>query len=239
MISIHTSTTPVEDAAKQLERHIKSVRNTPALILFSGGSALALVECLRPEILTKQHTLTVLDERYTFENDESNFYKLSRTSFFRGALERGVSVIDPRPTGSETLMDTARRFDLALKEWHIINRTGIGVATIGIGPDGHTAGVLPNAVSKDEFSKLFLSDNKCAVGYVTRPEVNHHRERITATLTYLTRHIDHAIIFASGTPKKAALLKTLYAEEDYHNTPAQILRHITDAQLYTDISLDD
>lgn len=237
MIQINTSNAPIADAARALTKLLKKYKDTDVLLLFSGGSSLAIVNYLHPEHLQSKHTFTVFDERYTFEKNESNFSILEGTTFFKHAIERNISFIDPRPLVNESLQKTAKRFDLALKHWHILHREGVVIATIGIGPDGHTAGILPMPENTETFKKLFQDEKMCAVGYTATPQKSPHTQRITTTLTYISRHIHHAIIYASGIQKKEALQKTLRKEIDIPRTPAQILQEIPDAQLFTDLSL--
>ncbi len=236
MINVHTSNHPLEEASAKLKKILKENKEKNILLLFSGGSAMAIIDHLHPKNISDKCTISVLDERFTHEKKDSNFAKLSHTSFFKAVKEK-TPYINPSVKDNESLEDVAKRFDLALKHWHITNRDGIVIATIGIGPDGHTSGILPMPENPEKFKKLFQDEAKCAIGYETTPDKNPHTKRITTTLTYMQRHINYGIIYATGKQKKDALLKTIYEDENLSETPAQILRKIENADLFTDISL--
>ena len=227
----------MDEAGDALEKALQEHKGKHILLLFSGGSALALVNYLHVKLLSSLHTISVLDERYTFDDDESNFSTLERTSLFVQAQELGTHFLDPRPRENETLEDTAKRFDLALKHWHVIHRDGVVLTTMGIGPDGHTSGILPMPEYTKDFEKLFLDEKKCAVGYGVHAEKNPYTKRITTTVTYLTRHVEHAIVFASGIPKRDVLRKIVAGEEDIASVPAMVLQQMKHVDLYTDLSL--
>ncbi len=237
MIKVNTSGTPIDNAGNYLKKILNETSNKNVLLLFSGGSAMALIDHIHPNIISKHHTISVLDERYTFNEKESNFSKLENTTFFKEAIKNGASYIDPRPLGKETLKASSKRFDIALKHWHVLNRDGVVIATVGIGPDGHTSGILPMPENTETFANLFMKNDVCAVGYETTPDKNPHTKRITTTATYIMRHIDHAIIYATGKQKKDILQKLFSPEEELANVPARILQKVKDAQLFTDLSL--
>ncbi len=237
MINVETSNTPLEDGARALKKTLLQHADKDILLLFSGGSSLALVDRIHPDIVSTRCTISVFDERYTFEKNESNFELLSKTQFFSYATEHGTAYIDPRPKEGESVEDAGNRFDRALKEWHITHRDGVVIATVGIGSDGHTAGILPMTEDPDTFKKLFLSEARCAVGYQLSPDINPHTKRITVTLTYIKRHLMHAIIYASGTQKRDALVAIRNGGTDYEHLPAKMLHEVPHASLFTDISL--
>ena len=237
MFTLHTSESPMDEAGAALKKTLLEHEGKHILLLFSGGSALALINYLHSDLLSSYHTISVLDERYSFDDDDWNFSKLEHSSLLAHATQNGVHLIDPRPHENETLEETAKRFDLALKHWHVIHRDGIVIATMGVGPEGHTAGILPIPENTPAFTKLFLDDKKCAVGYEVHPEKNPYTKRITTTITYLTRHVEHAIVFASGVPKRDILRSIVQGEGDVASVPAMVLQQMKRVDLYTDLSL--
>jgi 6-phosphogluconolactonase/glucosamine-6-phosphate isomerase/deaminase len=237
MVDIHTGSTPLDEAADTLNGLLTEIEGKDVLLLISGGSAMGLVERLHPHLVTLKHTVSVLDERYTNDEAASNFTALTRTSFYKIASDGNVLSIDPRPQDMETLQETAKRFDLALKHWHITHQDGIVIATMGIGEDGHTSGVLPMPEDKERFTELFLSEHKCAVGYRTTPEKNPYTDRVTTTLSYMRRHIDHAVVYATGAAKRDTLKQVLNSEDGLAEMPARIIHKLPDARLFTDQKL--
>ncbi len=237
MINVHTSGNPSNEAAKALIQLLATYAERDILLLFSGGSSLTIVDHLHPKYVPKNTTISVLDERYSTDTKEGNFALLENTTFLRACMEKGIQTIDPRPQEHESLFDTAKRFDIALKHWHITHQNGVVIATVGVGSDIHTAGVLPMTDDPSAFEGLFLNSNKCAVGHNVAPERNPHGERITVTLSYFLRHIHHAVVYATGIQKKEALEAMLHATPDYSKMPATVLQNVAHAELFTDISL--
>jgi 6-phosphogluconolactonase/glucosamine-6-phosphate isomerase/deaminase len=236
-MKIHTSTIPAQDAARHLNTVLAEHAGADILLLLSGGSAFALLEDVDTTSLSDRVTISVLDERYTHDDAASNFSQLTRTAFWERAAKQHVQAIDPRPRENENLVDAAKRFDLALKHWHIINRDGVVIVTMGIGGDGHTAGILPFPHNPETFNEYFNNAHRCVAGYHVDPRVNPHTDRMTTTLTYLTRHVHHAVVYAVGEEKRAALTRADAATGSLNETPARILRDMPDVHIYTDITL--
>ncbi|MBP9749506.1 MAG: 6-phosphogluconolactonase [Candidatus Pacebacteria bacterium] len=236
MLTIHRSGHPLEEASTQLNTLLHEVHGKDTLLLLSGGSALALTDHLDTSLLGPHVTVSVLDERWTYEEKDSNFAQLIALPFWHKALKAGVAYIDPRPHEPENVHDTAKRFDLALKHWHVTHRNGVVLATVGIGEDGHVAGVLPMPHEEKIFSALFLHTTTCIRGYTTLPtQTNRHTKRMTVTLTYFTRHVHHAIIYAVGKGKHPALLSVQEKEGHLAQTPARIVHTLKNGHLYTDV----
>jgi 6-phosphogluconolactonase/glucosamine-6-phosphate isomerase/deaminase len=237
MFKVFTSLTPAQDAARRVHELLLEHQHTDVLLLLSGGSALTVLEQLDTTPLSERMTISVLDERYTFDDNASNFSQLTKSAFFERARKQHVNVIDPRPAEDEDLLDTARRFDLALKHWHITHHDGIVIATMGIGTDGHTAGILPHPNNPETFTELFHHQTRCVKGYHVDQRVSPYQDRMTVTNTYLLRHVDHAIVYVVGEEKHSALGAVCVKDGEFHKTPARILNSMRDVALYTDISL--
>lgn len=232
MLHIHPTSTPLKDAYTALNAVLEEAQGKDILLLLSGGSALALVEHISLSLLGAHVTISVLDERWTYEKEDSNYAQLTSLPCWKNIQKSGAQCIDPRPRRPEDLQDTAMRFDLALKHWHITHRDGIVIVTMGIGPDGHTAGVLPFPNNAEIFEPLFEHTSTCIRGYTVPPEQNPHTKRMTATITYVKRHVDHAIVYAVGKNKQDALTKIEAREGTLADTPALVLHDMRDGHLY-------
>ncbi len=236
MLSLHASLNPKKEASTALSSFLTEHKNKDILLLLSGGSAFSLLEGVDTSFLSERVTLSVLDERYTKEAKESNFSHLTTLPFFKKAVTQNVSFIDPRPRPEETLEVCGKRFDDTLKQWNTTHQDGIVLATLGIGADGHTAGIFPFPKNKEIFEALFLNPTLYAVGYtIPNTSNNPQRERITATGSYLMRHIHQAIIFATGEEKALILEKLKHNTGSSWEIPALLLHTLPDAHLYTDI----
>jgi len=235
MLVIRTET-PEKDAARRVNTLLDEYRTRDVLLLLSGGSAFVLLPHFDTKLLSERITVSVLDERYTFDDTASNFAQLAQTPFFEQAQKQRVALIDPRPEENESLRDAARRFDLALKHWHITHHDGIVVATMGIGHDGHTSGVLPDPENPESFTRLFLTDDLCVRGYHVNLRHNPHPDRMTTTLSYLQRHVHHVAAYAVGEEKRKALEMLRDPRGALAEIPARIMHGMHDVELYTDLA---
>lgn len=222
----------LNDALTTVTQH-----KTPCLLLLSGGSAFTVYEYIDPSSLSPLVTIGVLDERYSTDPKENNMAQLQQTSFYARATEHGCGVIDTTVHGSETQEELATRFHAALVDWKNHNPQGVIIATVGIGPDGHTSGILPFPENPQMFSNLFETTDKLVVGYDADGK-NPYRYRVTTTYPFLKGYIDHVFVYAVGENKRDALTKVKSETGTYATTPARVLRDMKDVSLYTDINID-
>lgn len=237
MLTVYTSNTPTQDAARRVSTLLDEHKNADVLLLLSGGSAFSVLEHVDTTLLSKRVTVSVLDERFTQDPAASNFTQLTHSVFWERATKQHAHAVDPRPDVEETLSDTARRFDIALKHWHITHRDGVIIATMGVGADGHTSGVLPSPHNPETFFKQFMNTRHCVMGYRVDPRVNAHTERITTTLSYLVRHVHHAVVYVTGEEKRGALISLTHEAGTLSATPARIMRDMRDVRVYTDVRM--
>lgn len=211
---------------KALKETLATSIHTPTLFLSSGGSALSLLD---PSILPERPNLTmsVLDEHYVTDATNRNFEKLKNLPFFTAAKERGVTFFD---VYGGTVKEAGKRFDGFLRKWMHKNRNDKIVCTVGIGTDGHTAGIVP-FTDESEFSSLFAQPEKLAVGYSTSH--GPFKERITSTFTLLQK-CDTAILYASGKEKESTVQTLITSKLPPHLFPAMFLKTIEQATLYAD-----
>ena len=234
---IFTDAQPAQGAAQRISDLVAEHASRDVLLLLSGGSALAVLDFVDTTSFSDRVTLSVVDERYTFDDTASNFSQLINTAFFERARKQHVQVIDPRPAEGEDLLDTAKRFDVALKYWHITHHDGVVLALLGIGEDGHTAGILPLPNNPNTFKELFFNDERCVRGYHVNAQINPHQDRLTIIASYIKRHIDYAVVYLVGAKKHAALSAFIAPEGELSVTPARILLSLQQVDIYTDIDV--
>lgn len=228
--------TVVHTATKDLAVYITEHSDTPLLLMLSGGSALALLDGLSKDIFTSDITITTLDERYTFNPDESNFEQILLHPTIV-AIKETVSFIDPRPTQNESFSETAKRFQRNIIAWNQTHPKGTIATTQGVGGDGHTAGIFPHPEDPDLFEKLFNVKEHLVTGYEVSPEKNPYTTRITTTLPFLRDYIDFSLLFITGESKKTTLQRVLNDPIDIPKTPAQIIREMQQVTIHTDIKI--
>jgi len=222
-----------ENAVQKLNEILVQHSSMPVLLLLSGGSALQLVESIDSMYLSENTVITVLDERIG-SDDNSNFYQLMQTPFYREANERGSRFFDVRAKEGETEKDVAARLQKMFAMLLKMMPTCAIIATMGIGPDGHTAGVMPYPEEEEYFTQTFDEEKQWIIGY-DAGEKNQFAQRVTVSLSFLRDHVDYAIAYACGQDKKESLHAVLKKEGDLATTPARVLQEMRSVDLFTDV----
>ncbi len=220
-------------AAGQLTRLLSDTEHTPTLLLLSGGSSLHVVGQLGEEVARETLTLTVVDDRYSADPSAGNFAAIAGTDFYQSVLEAGGDVISPRLHTGESLEEAAQRFEQAVRQWEEAHPGGMMIAILGIGTDGHTAGIMPFPENRRFFRRTFNDGDRWVVGYDATREKNEYPLRMTVTLPLL-RRLNAAVVYAVGEEKEEALRKVLAEEGALHTVPARIVHEIEDVYVFTD-----
>ncbi len=206
----------------------------PILLLLAGGSSFSLFNHIKADLLSNRVTIGMIDERYDADSVINNFVQLSATPFAQVAARRGVQFIDSRVQTGETLEQFARRLEAAWKTWTQQFPTGNILATLGMGPDGHTAGIMAYPENKSLFKRLFDDVQQWMIGYNAEGK-HEYRYRATATLPFLRTEVDAAVAFVAGPKKRAALQRVLAGTGSLAETPARIWQEMRNMQIFTDI----
>jgi 6-phosphogluconolactonase/glucosamine-6-phosphate isomerase/deaminase len=227
--------TATHEAAAALSAELTRLaqEKTPVLLLVSGGSALAILDSIDPAGLGPLVTLGVLDERYSTDPQVNNFQQLMQTSLYTNAKGSGSNFIDTRVQEAETQASLSARFEDALRAWKKAHPTGQLIITQGIGPDGHTSGVLPFPENPARFSELFIDPSIWVAAYDASGK-NPYPLRVTTTLSFL-QQVNNSFVFACGEDKKAALAALLADDGSLAQTPARIIHQMPQVAVFTDI----
>jgi 6-phosphogluconolactonase/glucosamine-6-phosphate isomerase/deaminase len=111
------------------------------------------------------------------------------------------------------------------------------IAIMGIGSDGHTAGIMPFPKNHTLFQKLFEDEDRWVVSYDAEDK-NPYPLRITVTIPFLKKNVQQVIAFVVGQEKSTALRYVIATDESVAKTPARVMREIpATVQLFTDIVL--
>ncbi|MEX2515152.1 MAG: 6-phosphogluconolactonase [Candidatus Paceibacterota bacterium] len=229
-MKIIKSKTPAETAGEKLSDMLLAHKDTPTLLLLSGGSALSLLDHVSPEMLGPQLTITTLDERFSTDPSAQNFAQIQATAFYHTAQASGASVIDTTTAEGDTLAAVGDRFEAALRAWKDQHPDGVVIATMGIGADGHTAGILPGDY-KAEFS-----GRSWVAAYEVSPSVNPHTKRITVTQTFLRTAVSEALVYAVGSEKKPIIEKLSREPCPSESMPACVVCEMQSVSLITDVA---
>jgi 6-phosphogluconolactonase/glucosamine-6-phosphate isomerase/deaminase len=219
-------------AGEALNQYLTENLKNPVLLLLSGGSALSILDYVGPSALSENLSVCVLDERFSEDPIVNNFSQLQKTEFYAFAFEAGCSFFGTLTRPNETAKMLAQRWQTNLQNWLKDNPTGKIFATLGMGADGHTAGIFPMPENPIKFKTLFQSDSLVAeydaTGKTQLPL------RITTTLTFLAK-INHAIAFVCGMGKKEKLEQVLAKQGKINELPALAWHKISKVEIYTDL----
>lgn len=220
------------EAGEYLNNWLIENKKQPVLLMLSSGSALAILEYVGQTALGANLTISVLDERFSQDPTINNFAQLEKTDFFTDALNADSSFFGTLPRNEETSQQLAERWEKNLRNWREENPRGLIAATLGMGPDGHTAGILPFAEAPDEFEKLFNKENW--VTAYNGGNKSKYPERITATVTLL-KLIDVAFAFVVGEEKKEKFEELTAGKAKAAELPATIWHEMKKVIVFTDI----
>lgn len=204
----------IDTPARQIAGYIKKqlASNKSVLWMVSGGSVIKVAVRVR-QLLGALKTDTVLhvalcDERYgEVGHLNSNLEKLLLAGFDSTGL-----IIHPVLRGG-AIASTSKNYNNTLHK--VLGDVDSMIGILGMGADGHTAGLLPGNP---------LMDRPDYVGYFTGPDF----ERITTTPALL-RQIDQVCLYAVGEEKWPIISKI-----DTTTLPVACLRQAKYVTVYTD-----
>lgn len=222
---------PAVAAGRYLTERLRVYRDRPVLLLVSGGSALALLEHVSTAALDDAVTVGTLDERFTTASDHNNFQLLSRTDFYQRALAAGVTFIPSVVTDTDVLPEFAASIEAAWRAWRADHPTGVVLITLGIGSDGHVAGLM----SDQRYPPATTAANWVA-GYRVSPTIDPFTERVTATYTFLQEEVDEVVGYAVGKEKQPYLQHLEQPREEFASMPVSVVRHMPQVAFFTDIT---
>lgn len=223
-----------QKASEFLEKVLIESSDKNILLLLSGGSAFSILSPIINKGIGSNLTIGVLDERYSSDPKINNFSQLSETTFYTVAKNKGCQFIDTRINNFESIEDLSLRFEKELKFWKENNPEGVIIITQGMGPDGHTAGIMPYPEDKNLFNKLF-EVNHLVIGYDAGNK-NDFPKRVATTLPFL-RSVDVSIMFVVGESKEVILNKILKENIPLNIFPAGIIKEMKKVHLFTDINI--
>lgn len=191
-----------------------------ALWLLSGGSAIAseaaILKSLQNAEEARNLTIMLMDERYgAVGHENSNWEQLKQAGCDFTSFD-AIPVLD----GQLKSMDqTAREYTEKLKS--ALNKVDIVIGLFGIGPDGHTAGILPDSPATNEIEATVIC-------YST-PQF----DRITLTRAAFKR-VNVGYVFAYGDAKAPALEALRSGQKTFRELPSLLLEEIPEVYVYND-----
>ena len=206
----------LDDLGQRLIKELRQDKNV--LWLVSGGSNIASAVTVMKSIpgnLQMQLTIMPVDERFgNVGHSDSNFQQLLDAGFDSGDAIL-LNILEP----SLNLEQTDERFKSLAGQ--AFEEADVVIALLGIGADGHLAGILPNSLASQE-------PRKYVVSYESSPYT-----RITLAFPAL-RKIKAAYVYAYGESKTETLTKLINETISPELQPAQILKELDEAYVYND-----
>ena len=187
------------------------------LWLVAGGSSVPVAVAVSKELKNsgvslEKLVMTLTDERYgDVGHADSNWQQLKNKGF-----DLSGAIVQPVLDGKD-MEATVTAFGVFLGIE--LDKSDYRIGLFGIGPDGHTAGILPHSP--------VVGATQLAAGY----DAGAYR-RMTMTPPAIAR-LDEAVAYAVG-ESKWPVLERLETELSLEEQPAQILKQISKATIFTD-----
>lgn len=208
-----------EGSLKALEILCDSVNSNTALFLSGGTSPDTLYSLIAKNKGVRPGVVGLVDERFgKIMHKNSNESMISQTGLFRYLEELDVPVY-------KILTDTdpitcVKSYEGVLET--VFSKFSKCVGVMGIGADGHTAGIKPDLGYKGNNLVTYYNDSKGNFG-----------ERITTTFNALSK-FNLFVILAFGS-NKANAINSMFTEKDRNKIPASFYCWIeTPVYLITD-----
>lgn len=206
----------IADLTARLTQELASGKQV--LWLTCGGSNIpAAVQIMAsiPADVSQNLRVSLSDERFGEpDHADSNWQQLMAAGFDL-KQGQGLPVLQAGNSLEQAVAYYSNLVETAMQGGTVV------IAQLGIGADGHIAGILPDTPASAEQSAL-------VVGYESPPLT-----RLTLTFPAL-RKIHAAYAFAFGAPKKVALHSLQTEDLSPDILPAQILKELPEAYLYSD-----
>jgi 6-phosphogluconolactonase len=219
--------------------YIKTTKKT--LVLLSGGSSVQVYGKLVSWIKETENDLSLLafgqvDERFrsgkkvtgnrhqALDNREINAEAIGKTGLWDVCEKKKIPYFII--SQENTLEESARQYNQLLSK--LLREYTYLITFLGIGEDGHTAGLIPGYARKWNVSG-------CAVGFINSGKFP---QRITVTPKLLNES-DYTIVVATG-GKKEKVLRLIISEKmkgRLDDCPAVILQEMENLQIFTDLDI--
>lgn len=217
LASIHTTTPDpaINFVYEQISTQLDQGHHV--LWLIPGGSVIPLAVTIMQKL--QAHPLnslfiTLTDERFgPINHPDENYHQLQAAGF------------DPGPA-TWYRPNSHQNIEIATTQWGSIlqqqlDQADYKIGLFGIGPDGHTAGLLPGTSSLDVTS-------------LTTHFQGHDFPRLTTTAK-LIQQLDSAVAYALGDNKWPQIQRLLSEDLSIKDQPAQILKKTKHFTLFTDL----
>jgi 6-phosphogluconolactonase/glucosamine-6-phosphate isomerase/deaminase len=230
-MEIHASERPSAEAGLHISKILQGT-DTQYLVLLSGGSALSVLDTIDPSVLGAHVTFMMADERFSDDPKVNNYLQFTQTELFARIGESGAKTIESVPDADKgNCKETAVAIQMTLEYYFKVHDHCHVIALLGVGEDGHTAGIFPKK-SVGEFSQKYLS---ASLYIPIVEESNAHKERMTVTPYFIKNYVNEVVMYVTSEKKCSGILSDMLNEESQeHEIPALIASRHQNTHLYTD-----
>ena len=202
----------------QIEEATQKYENITWIV--SGGSNIVLTSDVFKRLSDDQLAkLTILlsDERYgSVGHPNSNYFQLKQAGVDFNKVKSTPVLI----SNDATLEQTAKIYNKVINDQ--FENSDFIIGQLGIGPDGHTVGILPNSNATEDVQNLITYYK--GVDY----------QRITLTFNGI-RQISTVLVFCFGENKRLAISELANSNLSLKEQPAKIFRQLADAYIINDM----
>lgn len=222
-MKINNSSNPAMMLGNELSKNIIAHKGD-TICLLSGGSALDIIKYID---LPECRTIFMMgDERGSRETNINNTLQLV-TMYPNHVATK--SLIETIPNENEPLDIFANRIEnILLKKFSELTNPKIFMI-LGIGTDGHTAGIFP--MDKEYFLSTYPNDRTYVPVHLEGLKID---SRASLTPSWILNNVDELYVYAVGESKKAVLQSLLDKSKELHERPAELIKLHQRAFLYTD-----
>jgi 6-phosphogluconolactonase len=191
------------------------VSKTSVLFLSGGSTPKTLYEILAKEKRLNAGAVAMVDERFGEKQHENSNELMIKNTHLLSYLQKLNTEFYPVLQKNEDIETTAVQYDETVR--YLLNYFQKSIAILGIGTDGHTAGI-PAQVQNSEFRAQNKTD--LVTSFDNFP--GDFKKRITLTFLGLSK-LDQIIVLVFGKDKKKAL-GLMFKEGSVSEIPARFLR---------------
>lgn len=202
------------------------------ILFLSGGSSLGALKHV--DYIPRNLTVALVDERKGLP-ENTNWYSLTQTNFYRLANASGAQFLNIPSDPKISIEECAESYNKVLVSY-FKKSAGRVLSVLGIGSDGHIAGVMPHPEAVIKFEKDFLNPNRWVIGYDASGK-NPYKDRITLSLDFLRKYVHQSVVISLGIEKCEALRRTLIEKGPTAEIPARILLEMNKVQIFTDVGI--
>ncbi|MCA9362671.1 6-phosphogluconolactonase [Candidatus Kaiserbacteria bacterium] len=249
-MQLHTTDVPARELGETLTAAIQK-HDGDVVVLLSGGSALDVIEhldvpcgeCRTPEStssnkvtnqkicsLPECRTIFMMgDERGSREPEVNNTLQLKARYPEHAATK---CLIETIPEETESLVNFATRIEKTFLEKIAALQNVKIFMILGMGPDGHTAGIFP--LPERSFAEVYRDDLTYVPVHLEGLTID---SRASLTPAWILAHVDQIFGYVAGESKSMMLESLIHESKPLHERPAELMKLHKRADLFTDLDV--